>query len=306
MRGVPRVPLAVWAGVLVVCLAVGLGVPWWSGARTAARYSVTGADLAAARAELDTLPVRAPDPDDRYTREQFGQAWADVDGNGCDTRDDILARDLLEVRLDPAGCVVLAGALLDPYSGQVVAFVRGPSSADVQIDHVVALSNAWQTGAQQLTAAERQDLANDPLNLQAVSGKVNEAKSDGDAANWLPPLASYRCDYVDRQIQVKARYRLWVTHTEHDAMAGVLGNCAAAGATQSSIPASAPAGPAQVDPSPGNPTPVQVGPTGPAPAAYYKNCTAARAAGAAPLHRGQPGYRDQLDGDHDGVACEPS
>jgi len=271
-------------------------------------------DAAVALQALTSLAVQEPATHDGYTRDQFGQAWSDdvtVDGghNGCDTRNDILRRDLTAGQIKPGthGCVVVTGTLADPYTGQSISFVRGDgTSEDVQIDHIVALSNAWQTGAQQLTAAERQDLANDPLNLQAVSGKVNEAKSDGDAANWLPPLAGYRCVYVDRQIQVKARYRLWVTHTEHDAMAGVLGNCAAAGATQSSIPASAPAGPAQVDPSPGNPTPVQVGPTGPAPAAYYKNCTAARAAGAAPLYRGQPGYRDQLDGDHDGVACEPS
>jgi hypothetical protein len=215
----------VWAGVLVVCLGVGLGVPWWSGARTAARYSVTGADLAAARAELDTLPVRAPDPDDGYTRERFGQAWADVDGNGCDTRDDILARDLLEVRLDPAGCVVLAGTLLDPYSGEVVAFVRGPSSADVQIDHVVALDDAWRTGAQAWPAAQRLAFANDPANLLAVAGAANQDKGAGDAAQWLPPEVGYGCVYVLRQLRVKAAYGLWLTPDERAAADRALGRC---------------------------------------------------------------------------------
>ena len=178
---------------------------------------------------LALLPIRDQVPNDGYSRKQFGQSWSDdvtVDGghNGCDTRIDILRRDLTALQIKPGtqGCLVLSGALVDPYSGQSIAFTRGATSGEVQIDHIVALSDAWRTGAQQLTAARRQDFANDPLNLQAVSGKVNDAKGADDAAAWLPPAIGYRCEYVSRQIHVKTRYSLWVTPAEHDAMATVL------------------------------------------------------------------------------------
>jgi hypothetical protein len=107
-------------------------------------------------------------------------------------------------------CVVLSGVLKDPYSGETINFVRGNiGGVEVQIDHVVALSNAWQTGAFKLSLQQRTELANDPLNLLAVKGKLNSQKGDGDAATWLPPLKSYRCDYVARQIAVKIKYSLW-------------------------------------------------------------------------------------------------
>jgi hypothetical protein len=223
-----RVPTTVWAGVLVVGVATGVGVPWWTGARTAARYPVAADDLAAARAALDSLPVRPPDPDDGYTRERFGQAWADVDGNGCDTRDDVLARDLSDVRVDPAGCLVLAGTLDDPYTGTAIAFVRGPDSAVVQIDHLVALDDAWRTGAQVWPQSRRLAFANDPANLIAVSGDANQDKGASDASQWLPPQGGFACVYVVRQLRVKAAYGLWLTPDERAASDRVLGGCVVA------------------------------------------------------------------------------
>jgi len=163
-----------------------------------------------------------------YTRAQFGQTWADVDRNGCDTRNDILKRDLTaEVFKEKTrDCVVISGALIDPFSGETINFVRGNlSSMEVQIDHVVALSNAWQTGAFKLSIKERTAFANDPLNLLAVKGRLNSQKGDGDAATWLPPLKSYRCDYVSRQIAVKIKYRLWFTAPEKEAMVRILKSC---------------------------------------------------------------------------------
>ncbi len=206
-------------------------------------------EVSAALQTLAGLPVKGRAPKTGYTRDQFGQAWSDdvdVEGghNGCDTRNDILRRDITAPQIKPGtqGCVVLSGTLADAYSDQVIAFVRGETTSEaVQIDHMVALSNAWQTGAQQLTAAQRQDLANDPLNLQAVSGPVNDAKGDGDAATWLPPNVGYRCEYVTRQIQVKAKYGLWVVPAEHDAMARVLGGCGATPTDPPVIPAPIPA-----------------------------------------------------------------
>jgi hypothetical protein len=163
-----------------------------------------------------------------YTRAQFGQTWADVDRNGCDTRNDILKRDLTgEVFKEKTRkCVVLSGILIDPFSGETINFVRGNlSSMEVQIDHVVALSNAWQTGAFKLTLKERTAFANDPLNLLAVKGRLNSQKGDGDAATWLPPLKSFRCDYVSRQIAVKLKYKLWFTASEKEAMIRILKSC---------------------------------------------------------------------------------
>jgi hypothetical protein len=259
---------------------------------------------------LARLVMRDAAPQMGYRRDLFGQAWSDDvtvdDGhNGCDTRNDILRRDLtaVQVKAGTNGCVVLAGSLDDPYSAQTIAFVRGSATSDaVQIDHLVALSDAWRSGAQLLTADQRQNLANDPLNLLAVSGQLNEAKSDGDAASWLPPNVAFRCAYVIRQIQVKARYSLWVVPAEHDAMARILKTCGDAPVIEHAPPALSTDGGALATTAPGQ-EPTATGQT-PAGSVYYKNCAAARAAGAAPLYRGQPGYRDDMDGDQDGVACE--
>ena len=179
-------------------------------------------------ATLETLPVKGRAPKTGYTRDQFGQAWADVDRNGCDTRNDILKRDLtsLTYKAKTRNCVVLSGTLLDRYSGESINFIRGNiTSMEVQIDHVVALSNAWQTGAFKLTAEQRKALANDPMNLFAVKGRLNSQKGDGDAATWLPPLKSFRCAYVAQQIAVKAKYSLWVVPPEKAAMLSILAKC---------------------------------------------------------------------------------
>jgi hypothetical protein len=181
-----------------------------------------------ATAILETLPVKGRAPKTGYTRDQFGQAWADTDRNGCDTRNDILKRDMTSIiyKVKTRDCVVVSGTLVDRYSGETINFVRGNvSSMEVQIDHVVALSNAWQTGAFQLILTQRTALANDPLNLFAVKGKLNLQKSDGDAATWLPPLKSFRCAYVAQQIAVKAKYSLWVVPPEKAAMVAILAKC---------------------------------------------------------------------------------
>ncbi|MEU7633606.1 HNH endonuclease family protein [Nocardia sp. NPDC049220] len=184
-----------------------------------------------ALALLDTLRVADRAAKTGYSREQFGPAWTDnvaVPGgdNGCDTRNDMLVRDLTDVTFKAGDCTVSTGTLNDLYTGKVIHFKRGPkSSDDVQIDHIVALSDAWQKGAQQLSPERRRDLANDPLNLQAVDGPTNQSKSDSDAASWLPPSSGYRCAYLTRQIQVKAAYRLWVTPAEKDVMVRELRTC---------------------------------------------------------------------------------
>jgi hypothetical protein len=190
--------------------------------------TLSPADAAAALAQLETIPVKGRAPKTGYTREEFGPAWADVDRNGCDTRNDILARDLEAETFKPGtqDCVVASGVLADKYTGITINFVRGnTTSSAVQIDHLVALSDAWQKGAQQLSADQRRQLANDPLNLMAADGPTNGAKGDKDAATWLPPNKPFRCEYVARQTAVKAKYQLWATQAEHDAIAGILANC---------------------------------------------------------------------------------
>jgi hypothetical protein len=263
-----------------------------------------------ALAALATLAVKGRAPKTGYARGLFGQAWADVDRNGCDTRNDILRRDLASFVLKARthGCLVLSGTLRDPYTGATVPFMRGQqTSIAVQIDHVVALSDAWQKGAQKWSPAKRERFANDPLNLLAVDGPSNSRKGDGDAATWLPPAKSYRCRYVARQVAVKAAYGVWVTAAEKAAITRVLASCAAeplpaAGAiTLGGGPERAAA------PAASRTTSSQAGSSdvaGAQPGVFYENCTAVRAAGADPIRAGDPGYSRHLDRDGDGVACE--
>lgn len=172
---------------------------------------------------LRSLEIKGRAPKTGYSRSQFGDGWTVM--NGCDTRNIILHRDMTQVEVND-NCQVMKGRLDDPYTGGIISFLRGPTTSDdVQIDHVVALSNAWQTGAQQLTFFRREALANDPLELLAVDGAANQQKSDGDAATWLPSNKAFRCQYVARQIAVKKKYALWVTKPERDAMENILVGC---------------------------------------------------------------------------------
>ena len=177
-----------------------------------------------ALAQLRTLEVKGRAPQTGYDRESFG--WRDdVDRNGCDTRNDILRRDLKNIttKAGTQGCVVLSGRVDSPYSGSSYDFVRNPTNTD--IDHVVALSDAWQSGASSWDAQKKIAFANDPLNLLAVESTLNRQKGDGDAATWLPPHKAYRCEYVARQVAVKAKYGLWVKPAEAEAIERVLAEC---------------------------------------------------------------------------------
>lgn len=284
--------------------------------------------------KLNQLDVKGRAPETGYDRSLFGQGWVDTDFNGCDTRNDILRRDLTNVLTKPntRGCVVTAGILDDPYTGDSIRFERGQeTSKAVQIDHVVALSDAWQKGAQGMSEKQRVEFANDPINLLAVDGPTNQQKGDGDAATWLPPKTSYRCEYVSKQIEVKAKYGLWVTEAEKKAMTGVLTSSSCGAKVQTQAPAPAPTyeepvsvpapieapveqpipveEPASVEEPAPVPAPVEEvapAPVAPAePAQYFKNCAEAHAAGRYSIPVGDPAYRPALDGDKDGVACEP-
>lgn len=193
----------------------------------AATASVRIHDAQTAVSALATLKVRSWSSHNGYARSAFSDGWGNL--AGCDLRNYILKRDLRNVTWRSGeACTVASGTLNDPYTGKVINFVRGvKTSLAVQIDHVVALSNAWVTGASVLPAQTKYNLYNDPLNLLAVDGPTNGQKSDSDAASWLPPNKAYRCAYVARQIAVKLKYRLWVTTNEKSAMSAVLRSCPA-------------------------------------------------------------------------------
>ena len=171
---------------------------------------------------LAQLEVKEKDNSQKYNREDFYSSWSTY--NGCDMRNVILARDLINTTIDE--CLVMSGTLNDPYTGESINFIRGATtSGAVQIDHVVALSNAWATGAANWNKEKRHELSQDPLNLLAVDGSANREKSDRDASEWLPPNESFQCQYVARQISVKYKYVLWVTPSEKLAMSEVLERC---------------------------------------------------------------------------------
>lgn len=210
---------AVTAVVMIFAVA-GCTAEQTDGSSGPERSGGGGAALAAA----DSLTVKGRAPKTGYSRARFGTAWADTDSNSCDTRDDILKRDLKEVKFTGGTCKVSYGLLdPDPYSGKDVTYRRGRSQVD--IDHVVALSDAWQKGAKYWDPSKRIALANDPLNLLAVDASTNRGKGDGDTATWLPPNHSYRCAYVAAQVAVKKKYGLWVTAAEKTAMKKVLTTC---------------------------------------------------------------------------------
>ena len=184
-----------------------------------------------ARRELDALPVKGWDRFQDFNRASFGEPWSDdvnveFGHNGCNTRDDILRRDLTDLQVRPGTCFAQSGILHDPYTGATLAFVRGPgTSPAVQIDHVVSLSDAWYKGARFWGDQRRRDFANDPRNLLAVVGQANFDKAFRDAASWLPPNVAFRCAFVARQVEVKTDYQLWVSGKEKDAMRQVLRGC---------------------------------------------------------------------------------
>jgi hypothetical protein len=240
-----------------------------------------------------------------YDRDRFGQAWLDADRNGCDTRNDILGEQLRAVTLESNGCVVAAGSYEDPYTGSRIDYWQG-HGALIDIDHIVSLGNAWATGALGWPIKKRAAFANDPLNLLPTDAGANRQKGDGDAATWLPPNTSYRCEYVSRQVAVKAKYDLWVTAPEKAAIQRVLAPCDGQALTRDRWGA-----PTEVDHNISDPMDASessavtaTDPSRSGGSVHYDSCDAARAAGAAPVRTGDPGYGTHLDGDGDGTACE--
>ncbi|MGB6205744.1 HNH endonuclease family protein [Mycobacterium sp.] len=222
------------AWVIIVAIAVGVG--WFClhdepGQKPVPQEFPANPAFGVARRQLDGLPVKGWDRFHDFKRARFGEPWSDdvnveFGHNGCNTRDDILRRDLADLQVRPGTCFAQRGVLHDPYTAATVVFVRGPeSSPAVQIDHVVSLSDAWYKGARFWEDQRRRDFANDPRNLLAVAGQANFDKAFRDAASWLPPNAAFRCAFVARQVEVKTDYQLSVSANEKDAMRRVLQSC---------------------------------------------------------------------------------
>jgi hypothetical protein len=200
-------------------------------AEVAARADVPtvqpGSDVLAGVA---VLPQRTHRYD--YRRAAFGDAWDDdndapLGHNGCDTRDDILDRDLVDktyVSIKRCPNAVATGTLHDPYTNATVAFQRGAKVGEaVQIDHIVPLAYAWDMGAYSWPQPERLRFANDPANLLAVQGQANQDKGDSPPAQWMPPNTAFACQYAMQFIAVLRGYQLPVDQ----ASAGVLRQAAA-------------------------------------------------------------------------------
>ena len=197
-------------------------VPTFSAAPT---ISVSPNPIVSSTQAIDAaqaLVERGRAASNNYNRDAFGSAWKDMDRNGCDTRNDILGRDF-STAIYKAGtneCKVIGGTWIDPYSNWSYTFTEQPSGA--QIDHVVALNNAWEMGADLWTNQRREEFANDPLNLLVTIASLNAQKSDSNAASWLPPYKPGRCAFIARQVAVKAKWELYVTSSEKVAMVSVL------------------------------------------------------------------------------------
>ena len=263
-----------------------------------------------AKVALSQLSVKGRAPMTGYSRDLFGSAWQDLDGNGCDQRDDALWRASLGHAQRSDGCTVTRATVIDVYTGKTITYIRGGDYINgLDIDHVVALGDAWSSGVGYKSSLVRTHLANDPLNLLAVDPSSNRQKGDSNAASWLPPRTAYRCAYVARQIAVKRKYALWVTSSERDAMARVLQSCplvripaggltplTAAGllnVTSTSVPGGGGTATGGGSTSNGKLDP------------QFPSCAKAKAAGFGPYVNGKDReYSWYRDGDSDGTVCE--
>lgn len=227
-----RRTIATVAGTVVILLAIFLNpasyekiYSGFNDSSDEASATTDNSDAPLATEILEKLEVKGRAPKTNYARTEFYDSWPNE--NGCNLRQRILKRDFGDTAvLASDNCTVISGSLYEPYTGTEMTFTeKSKISKGLQIDHIVALSDAWQKGAQYLDKDTRFKIATDPLNLIAVDSSSNQQKSDGDAATWLPKNKSFRCQYVARQVSVKYKYGLWVTEAEKDAISRVLSSC---------------------------------------------------------------------------------
>ena len=245
--------------------------------------------------QLLGLLVTAPEDRSGYDRDLF-RHWIDADGDGCDTRREVLIDEAVVAPTVGGGCSLTGGQWLSAYDGLILT-----DASQLQIDHVVALAEAWDSGASAWTPDRRMRFANDldvPWALIAVSGASNQSKSDHDPAEWLPPNPGDLCPFVSAWIAIKVRWQLSVDQLERDALTGLVGDCPGVQMPYEPIPPDAPGAPTPLASattcSPAYPT-VCIPPPPP-----DLNC------GDIPYRRFTVLSPDphHFDGDHDGIGCE--
>ena len=301
---------------LVVALAAVAALLGWATVGTAGHVSVTATTL---RAAILAIPV-APEVRQGYNRRLFG-TWVDADDDGCDTRDEVLIAEATTRPTISAGCRLTGGLWFSAYDGETFT-----QASKLDIDHMVPLAEAWDSGARDWTDTERAAYANDlgfPGALVAVSASSNRSKGDRDPARWMPTRDADTCTYVSDWVTQKRRWRLSVDEDERGALLRIAATCTTvravpvvlAGVLKTVVTytpkaaggggSSSGAGGALGSPTTPTPTATTTAPSAPA-ARRFANCTEARAAGVTPIRRGTPMYdaNTQLDRDKDGVACE--
>ena len=257
----------------------------------------------APHAELSALQIDDRSrPDSRYRRDEWPH-WADVDGNGCDARQDaLIAWSVVPATVNRAGtCKVITGSWVSPYDG-----ITTTVPSDFDVDHLVPLENAFISGGWRWDVTRRRAFANNPNELVVASATSNRTKGSDPPNAWRPPNRDSWCAYATGWVDVKVTWGLTATTEERDALGQMLDTCGTSGPVWPGVGAAVlgggtPSGSADAPiaaPSPDAGSGAGGGDV------YYANCAAARAAGAAPLRRGKPGYRSSLDRDGDGVACE--
>lgn len=173
-------------------------------------------EMTAPTTDVDLSQVKIGEPyHDDYDRDLFGAAWIDIDGNSCDTRNDILSRDLTNLAKD-GNCKVTSGTLEDDYTGTTIEFVKGKSKVD--IDHVIPLSYAYRQGAAEWSADTREAFANDPANLAASSASANRSKGDKGPSEWMPDNYTFQCEYGMQFASVAVKYDLTITQADYNAI----------------------------------------------------------------------------------------
>jgi hypothetical protein len=246
-------------------------------------------------AQLLAVLVTAPEDRTGYDRSLF-RHWIDADGDGCDTRREVLIAEAVVAPTVGGGCSLLGGEWISAYDGLVLT-----DASQLQIDHVVALAEAWDSGASAWTADRRMRFANDldvSWALIAVSGTSNQSKSDKDPADWLPPNPGDLCTFVSAWIAIKVRWQLAVDPTERDALTGLVGECPASRMPYEPVPAPVEG---SVTPPPGGPDCSPAYPTVciPPPPPDL-DC------GDVPYRRFEvlPPDPHHFDGNHNGIGCE--
>jgi hypothetical protein len=250
---------------------------------------------------LGRLAIAPESNSSTYKRTLF-KHWVDQDKDSCDTREEVLLQESISPAKRSAGCKITSGKWLSQYEKKTFTKPTG-----LDIDHMVPLKEAWESGAHSWTATQRQAFANDlgfKGSLIAVSASTNRSKGDKDPSKWLPANKSFVCTYVVTWIQVKYRWSLTIDADEHSAIVNTLGSCPVSKLFELPKQIIAPKqAPQSSSPIVTESSPVETPGTSLDP--RFDSCSTAKSEGYGPYVRGDdPEYDWYRDGDGDGIVCE--